>query len=383
MRVLDLTRGNAGAFGTMLLAELGADVIKVEPPLPAGVRAVSDARATPDELLFLGRGKRSITLDLGTRRARSLFLRLVAASDAVIEDGETGTPATERVSYRSLRRAKRTIVLTSISAFGLEGPRQDWRATELVLQAVGGTLAATGREDGPPQKLPGAQAAYATGLNAAIATWIAVYGVERGAATGVHLDISAQESFLPLWTRHISRYVYTGAGHPREQAGPTAQGYPHTVVARDGYFFLRGLRAEWAPLATALGLEGFATPEWSDPAVRVRRWDEIGPHFAAAFARRDKYEWFAVAAAHDYTFAPVDDLADVLASPQLAARAFFTEAIGADRAGARLPKLPFSFSGGAGAGGVPRLGEHNDAIFGGLLGLTAAEQAALASARVI
>lgn len=360
IRIVDLTHHVAGPFATLLLAELGADVIKVERPGGDPWRARSAIDEPDTSFEYLNRRKRGVTLDLKSNDGRAALLRLVADADAVIENFRPGVLARLRLSFRTLRRANPAIVLTSISNFGQVGPRRDWQASELVLQATGGVMHATGWEDGPPLKLGGHAAAHIAGLNAAIATLASIYGVRVGVERGVHNDISIQEAFAAHWARHISQWVYAGTGTKRQGRGGGPQGFTSTLPARDGYLYILALRAEWEAFAYFLGLEEFISDEWSDPEVRRARWAAIDPRFRATIASRGRYEWFAAAAAHGYTFAPVDDPLDLCQSPQLAARAFFAPAVVGDGETLPCPTLPFTgFATPDRPNRAPRLGEHN------------------------
>jgi crotonobetainyl-CoA:carnitine CoA-transferase CaiB-like acyl-CoA transferase len=384
MKILDLSESRAGAFAAMLLAELGADVIKVEPPRTGDpLRAVR--HDVPDDFGFeyLNRRKRGITLNVRTRQGRRLFLGLVGHADAVIESFQPDTSGRRLLSYRALRRANPRIVLTTITPFGLRGPRHNWQANELMLQAMGGVMEATGFDGEAPLKLAGSQAAHIAGLNAATATLAAIHGVNLGTERGVHIDVAIQETLPPHWARHISQYVYSGTGMRREGRNSGRQGFQHTAMSADGYLYLLALRAEWESFAYFLGLEQFVTHEWSDPNVRAARWAEIEPHFAASIASRSKYDWFAAGAEMGYTFAPVEDAFGVLASPQLAARGFFHTAT-IDDAEVPCPGLPFTHAAmPAGANRAPALGEHNAVVYGELLGLPADQIAELSAAGVL
>lgn len=386
IRVIDLTQYVAGPFATMCLAELGADVIKVERP-GGGDPWRTQATQGGDGVSFdyLNRHKRSITLNIRSRRGRALLLELVAAADGVIENFRPGELAKLGLSFRAFRRANPRIVLTSISNFGQSGPRRDWEATEFVLEAMGGVMWGTGWDDGPPLQLPGYQACYVAGLNAAAATLAAIYAVRTGSEKkGVHIDLSIQEALALHWTRQVSRYVYQGRPYRREKRGIGRQGFPHTIMAQDGYVYLLAMQAEWEALAYFLGLEQFLGPEWSDPQTRAERWAEIEPHFSAALARRSKYTWFADAAEYGYTFAPVDEPHELLKSPQLLARRYFREAELLSGQRIRCPSLPFRAPGRPTTPNrAPRLGEHNSAVYGEILGLSAADLRELEKAEVI
>ena len=144
MRIVDLSQGLAGPFAAQLLAELGADVIKVEPPggdLQRGGAAVDPEDET---FVYANRRKRAVTLDLRRREGRALLLRLAAEADAVIESFRPGALGRLGLSFRALKGANLRMVLTSVTPFGQTGPRRDWQGSELVLQAMGGIVAATG-----------------------------------------------------------------------------------------------------------------------------------------------------------------------------------------------------------------------------------------------
>jgi crotonobetainyl-CoA:carnitine CoA-transferase CaiB-like acyl-CoA transferase len=367
IRIVDLTHHVAGPFATLLLAELGADVIKVERPDGGDPwRRLCAAENQGLGFDFLNRRKRSVTIDLKSRRGRDAVLELVAGADAVLENFRPGTMQRLRLSLRTLRRANPKIVLTSISNFGQTGPRRDWRAGELELQATGGMVHGTGWTGEPPMKLGGRVAEHIGGLNAAIATLASIQGIAADVEGSVQNDISIQEAFAAHWARHISQWVYSGTGTRRQQPGGGAQGFPPTMMAADGYLYILALRAEWESFAFFLGLKDFIGEEWSDPVVRRERWPEIEPHFRAAIASRGRYEWFAAAAELGYTFAPSDDALSVLESPQLAARGFFENAELNDGRAAACPGLPFTgFDTPAAPNRAPRLGEHNDAVFSG------------------
>ena len=375
IRVVDLTHCVAGPFATMLLAELGVDVIKVERPGGDPWRTHESATEGWTGFDYLNRRKRSIILDLKSRKGRETLLKLVATADAVVENFRPGVMERLRLSLRSLRRANPTIVLTSISNFGRTGPRRDWQASELVLQVMGGIVAATGWQGEAPMKLGGYAAAHIGGLNAAIATLASIYGVRTGAERGAHNDISIQEAFAAHWARHISQWIYSGTGTHREPRDSGRQGFPHTLMTKDGYIYLLALRAEWEAFAFFFGLEDFITHEWSDPAMRATRWSAIDPAFRAAVASRNRLELFASGAEHGYTFAPIDDPHSLLQSEQLAARNFFRPA---EVNGGRVlpcPSLPFTgFPPPTTPNRAPNLGEHTDAVVLELRGSAPAEQ---------
>jgi crotonobetainyl-CoA:carnitine CoA-transferase CaiB-like acyl-CoA transferase len=361
MRVIEIAGGPAAGFTGLLLAELGSEVIKVEPPAADSFAAAPTAVPDADTLAFLDRRKRNVAIDLHTRAGTDVFLRLVADADAVVEDLGPGELGRLRLSYNRLRRTNTEVVVASISPFGASGPRSRWQASELVLQAAGGMLHTTGWQEGPPLKLAGYSAHFIAGLNAATAVAAAVYGVEAGTEGGVHLDISAEECYLHHWSRHTNQWAYTGAGAPREQSLSGRQGFPHTAMAADGWLFLLALRAGWEDFTHFLGLDQFMTPEWSDPSQRAGRWPEVRPHFEASVTSRSKYDWFADASARGYTFAPIEDAFEVMDGPQARARRSFDTTV-IDGTDLPVAGLPFPWPEPPSPNRPPRKGEHTRAV---------------------
>jgi crotonobetainyl-CoA:carnitine CoA-transferase CaiB-like acyl-CoA transferase len=366
MRVLDLTQYVAGPFATLLLAEAGAEVIKIERPGTGDPLRTAD----PIRFNFLNRRKRSLTLDLKSRRGRALFRRLAAGADAVIENYRPGTLGRLGISFRGLRRINPGIVLTSISNFGRAGPRRDWEGSELVLQAMGGIVESTGARGGTPMRLAGDQAAHIAGINAATTTLAAVVGAWSGRERGVHIDIAIQEAYSAHWVRHIQRYIYSGHEPVRGEGPQVPQPFPDMARARDGYLYLLALRTEWETFAAFLGMDGADIERWLDPAVREAEAPDVEARYFDVIAGRDREDWMAAAATHGYTLAPVAEADEVLANRQFAARGFFKTA---QTDGGSLPcaGLPFALAATPGRPNrAPDLGEDTEEICRSQLGLS-------------
>lgn len=349
MRVLDLSTRLSGMFAAQLLAELGAEVTRVQAP-PAGWPslgvngdAVEDRES--DSYHYANRNKRTLIIDLEQQDERSDFLLMLSRYDVLIETFSPGVLEGTGMSLQRLRRASPGIVLASVTPFGQSGPYRDWQASELVLQAMGGIVSATGWEDAPPLRLAGQQSAFIAGINAATAILSAVYGGRAGTSRAVHLDIAEYETYPPHWARHIAQYVYSGTGFRRQIRANGRQGFPDTAMAADGLLYLLALRASWDEMAVFLGLEQFTGEQWQDVGERTRRWPEIDPHFRAAVAGRGKHEWFAAASAQGFTFAPLDGPVEILDSPQMEQRRFFSETAVAGGQEVACPRLPFIRSG--------------------------------------
>ncbi len=356
VRALDLTSGAAGGFATLLLAEMGFEVTKVEAP---GARTYS-ADLDETAFAFLNRRKKSVQLDLSNDAGRASLRAMIETADLLFEDATPGSMEgsmeSDGLGWDALHRVNPALVLVSITPFGQSGPRAGWKASEFVLQAMGGVVATTGWADGSPQSLPGHIASCGAALHAVAAGLAAVYGVRAGTTDGVHIDVSIQEAMATFATREVQRYVYTGQDVARFGREFGMQGWPPIGIAADGYIMMEALRAEWEAFAHFLGLDDrFLTHEFNEPETRAARWAEIRPDFERAVRARTKYQWFEDSAAHGYTFAPIDTLLEVLHSPQAEARTFFSDLEGGP---GRTPRPPFTGFSSAMPNRAPSLGEH-------------------------
>jgi crotonobetainyl-CoA:carnitine CoA-transferase CaiB-like acyl-CoA transferase len=328
VKVLELAHTPAAAYAGLLLAQLGAEVLAVDMP---------DAAVDADVACYVNRYKRRVSADLSTTRGVTEFLSLVRDADGVVEDLGKGRLEAFTLSPEQLRGCNPKLVVARISPFGQSGPHANWHASELVVQAMGGIVQATGWDGEPPVKLAGPMAAFIAGLHAATALFAATYGVHAGNEPGVDIDISAQETFLQHWSRHIGQWSYSGAGQRRDRRKLDGQGVPSMARAKDGWICLAVRNARWNTVAGLLGLDDFTSEDWQTPRARVERWSEIAPEFAASLASRTRDAWFAAAAERGLIFGPVHDLAEVLDSEQYAARGYFEM----DADGVKVPGLPF------------------------------------------
>lgn len=362
LRVLELSRGPAGGFAGMLLAELGHDVVRVE--LPARFESVSGAPTAilnDAELAFLHRRKKSVTIDESSWSAQ--IVSLAASFDVVVEDLGPGVLDRLGVTIDRLRGADPNLVIARIAPFGQTGPKANWEASELILQASAGVLHSTGWQDEPPSKAGGFAAHHIAGINAATAILARCYGIRAGACDGRTIDISMQETYLHHWTRHITEWAYTGTKMRREVPGFGHQGFRHTAMTADGYLYVLSLYASWEEIALFFGLEEFVTEDWSNPAYRMEHWPELEKPYQDVVASKPRYEWFAEAAAAGFTFAPVHNAADQFENPHFAARGFLHDAEIAGR-WIPTPGLPFAWDEPAAPNRPPAPGEHTAQLLG-------------------
>ena len=314
MRILEISQGAAASYAGVLLTELQSEVDWI------------DQREDPSEDdSFLHRDK-----------SRLKTLGDMAIYDAIVEDvGSSGLKKLGH-SYAALKQLHPDLVIVSLSPFGHSGPYKDWQATDLTVQAAGGVMHVAGYDDEPPRKLPGDSAAMIAGLHGATAVTAAVYGVKTGVETGTHIDISAQDTFMQHWTRHVSMYAYTGALMKRANRETKGIHGRHTAMSRDGWIYMLALRAPWQDVAAFLGLGDFI--EFNEDNSQPR--EEMEESFHRAIAGKTRYEWFADAAEMGWTFAPVEDPFQIMNNPHAAARDFF-QIREVDGKEVLIPKLPF------------------------------------------
>ncbi len=390
-RILDLT-GEPGFLAGKLLAELGANVIKVEPPAgdPARRRGpFVDGHPDPERSLLwlaLNTSKRGVTLDLAQARGRAIFLDLCRHADAVIESAGPADPASlaaRGLGYEALRAANAQLVVCSLSPFGHSGPYRDYRASDITAVAMGGNLYPTGNPDRAPVRCTLPVSYYHAGIEAAVAVVFALWGRDTQ-GSGQFVDVSMQEVMTMPNMTSPAQFPLTGAKGQRTGAGfrggrtvfrelwPCADGYV-SFALRGGPARIPGIRA----LVAYMGEHGMAPAaltqrDWSTynhnliPQAEV---DEIEHAIAAFFSTRTMAELFAAACDRNLMLAPANTARELVASRQLAAREYFV-ALDDPGRGIRLT-YPGAFAkstlGGVGVRSpAPRLGEHNREVYAAL-----------------
>jgi CoA:oxalate CoA-transferase len=383
IRVLELAEGVAGPFCGKLLAEFGAQVIKVEPPAGDTARQQGPfAHDQPDPegslvFLYLNTAKRSITLQLACRAGKRLCEALMRHADVVIGDQPAAIP-------ESLHDHPR-LIYTAIRPFGLHGPYADWPYTELTVEALGGVLAIVGDPDRPPVKLGGEQASYGAGLNAAVATLLALEAREH-TGSGQLIDISMQESLLtilgniPILYSHLATEAQRiGSRHHRTH--PTA-----IFPCQDGYV---GIAAQTPQQWEALCLlvdrpELLVDPRFSTGVQRAAHADELDAALLPWFLGRTRHEVMLACQAWRIPVGLSCTIPELLDDPQYAATGFFRHIDHPSTGTARYPGGAFQLPSAAGVlARAPLLGEHNGQVYGGWLGISPPEQARLRSQGVL
>jgi len=406
-RILDLT-GEPGFLAGKLLAELGADVIKVEPPAGDAARrrgpfvgGIADVERSV-VWLALNTSKRGITLDLDHPRGRDMFLELCKTADAVIESaGPTGprSLAARRLDYDTLRAINRHLVLCSISPFGQTGPYRDYRGSDLTAVAMGGNMYPTGNPERPPVRCTLPVAYYHGGIEAAVGVAFGLWGREVS-GEGQLVDVSLQEVMLMPNMTSPTQFPLTGFKGGRVGGGfRGGSAFFHELwPCKDGFvsFALRGGPARIPGIIAMVRYideQGMATPaltqrdwtKYNHNLVTQAEVDDIEAALGAFFRTKTMDELFAAACDRNLMLAPANTAREIVGSRQLAAREFFID-INHEEWGVSL-KYPGAFARST-AGGIgvtrkaPRLGEHNTVVYGEL-GIDAARLGTLRSEGIV
>lgn len=335
LRVLDLSRVLAGPWASQLLADLGADVVKVERPGKGddtrawGPPWLKDAEdeSTGESAYYLcaNRNKRSITIDLSQPDGQRLVKQLAGKADVLIENFKAGGLSQYGLDYESLKELNPRLIYCSITGFGQTGPYAARAGYDFLIQGMGGLMSLTGRADGAegegPLKVGVALTDVMTGLYATVAILAALARRERS-GEGQHIDLALLDVQIACLANQAANYLVGGViprrignAHPNivpYQDFPTADGYMIVAVGNDSQF---------ASLCTALG-----KPEWSSDQrfstnpQRVKNRDELVAMIRGATVCRPTKEWIAVMEAAGVPCGPINDLEDVFSDPHVQAR---------------------------------------------------------------
>ena len=389
--VLDLTQYEAGPSCTEMLAWLGADVIKIEPPGgEPGRRALSE-RADLDAWFFLllNANKKSVTLDLKTERGRAIFERMVGRADVVAEN--FGPGAIERLGfgYDALRRINPRVIAASVKGFGATGPYAAYKSFEWIAQAMGGVMSLTGMPDGPPLRTEAGLGDTGAGLHCAIGI-LAALVQRQHTGEGQRVEVAQQDAVLNLVRIHLREHYVTGTPVPRRGNRSVAAGPSNLYRCRpfgpNDYVFVHVATLDmWRILTRILGRPELGDdPRLADRQARAQHAGEIDPLIEAWTEKRTKHEAMEILAGAGIPCGAVLDSGEVLSDPGLVARGMVVSLEHPTRGRFAMPGNPVQLSASpTTVTRAPLLGEHNAEVYGGWLGLPADELRALEKDRVI
>ncbi len=372
--IVDLTRHIAGPYATRLLADLGADVIKVEPPEGDPSRllppfANDEPHPEKSGLFFLlNCNKRSVVLDLESEDGRRSLLQLVERADLVIESFAPGTLDALGLGWERLRQVRSDLSLVSISNFGQDGPYRDYRLTELTLFGFAGEMYSMGTGDREPVKMAGTAAQFESGSAIATAALAALTAARRH-GTGQHVDISLAETHLGgCDRRHATAIAYQFSGRRTQRTADAQRGMPGGIYrCKDGFvdFTVAGVRADRV-IDLLDGAEWLADPRFGDPdeAVKPEVIEAWNSHFRQWCMARTKREIWAEARRAKVLCGPLFTMDDLFADEHFRDRGFWASIDHPELGRVQLPGRPFMLTNGGWQlrRPAPLLGQHTDEV---------------------
>jgi crotonobetainyl-CoA:carnitine CoA-transferase CaiB-like acyl-CoA transferase len=362
LRVLELARILAGPWAGQTLADLGAEVIKVEAPEgddtrrwgPPFVEREGDTSAA--YFHSCNRGKRSVTADFRTEEGRARVLDLARDADVLIENFKLGGLAKYGLDYDNLKAVNPGLVYCSITGFGQTGPYAHRAGYDYIIQGMSGIMSVTGAPEGQPQKVGIAVTDILTGLYSVNAILAALHLRDR-TGQGQHIDMGLLDVATAFMANQAMNYLTTGVAPAR--IGNAHQNLtPYQVFdCADGWIIIAtGNDAQYQRLCALLGLDGMATaPEYLTNADRIANRDEMTRLLTEATLRRSKAELLAACEANGVPAGPINDLAEVFADPQVIARGMRP---GGRRRTRRAPTLPLLRRRGRAAPTGPQAGRR-------------------------
>lgn len=393
-RVLDLA-DSKGAYCTKLLADLGADVIKIEPPQGDPTRSippfVDDIPHLEKSLYFLYRhaNKRGITLDIETSEGKTIFEKLVKTADILIETYAPGYMASLSIDYPVLKEINPGLIMASITEFGQTGPYKDWKGSDIVDFAMSGVMISSGFSGKTPCNLPGTPAYDATSLLAAISILVALY--YRGTTgKGQYIDAAVHESSrigLFPWLVPIYSHALTD-----ERIGVVTDVrlgdsiYP-VYPCKDGYVRVLAITpGQWNALVRVLGdPEVLRLPEWQDFIYRVGNAEDLYALMVEFTPNYTMFELFEAGHREGVPIIPIHDMAGFVNNPHTKAREFFVEVNHPLVGKALYPGPPYKWTETPASirNPAPCLGEHNEEIYCRELGFSKGDLSVLRRSGVL
>lgn len=388
VRVIGITNWLSGAYAEQLLADMGAEVIRVERP-----GAGDDARNLPPfyngestTYLYPNRNKKSVTLNLKDPAGVAMLKQLVAKADVLIENNRPGTLDKLGIGYEVLKEVNPGLIMTSISGFGQTGPYRNLPAYDMNIQAVTGLMSLTGTPDGPPLRTGVAISDYLAGLNAAYATLVAlIHRTKTG--EGQQVDVSLYESAVAVFGTALQDYLLLGKARGRSGNRFGSLAPSNIYQCMDGWVLITAANdSQWSRLVLIPGLsESLSDPKFRSPTERAKNQAQLDGLIEIWTKVHKVEDAVAQLTEAGVPSGPVNTIPDLVADPHFKSRGIAVEVqhptAGTLSLVAAMPKL--SRTPGRVLTPPPTLGQHNREVFGALLGLNESELQRLAQAGVV
>jgi crotonobetainyl-CoA:carnitine CoA-transferase CaiB-like acyl-CoA transferase len=392
IRVIELARILAGPWAGQILADLGADVIKVERPGTGddtrqwGPPFVEYADGGKDAAYFhaCNRGKRSVAIDFESQEGRDILLRLLADADVLIENFKVGGLAKHGLDYESVRKLNPRLIYCSITGFGQTGPYASRPGYDFMIQGMGGIMDLTGEAEGSPMKIGVAYADIMTGLYAAIAIQAAL--IQRmSTGEGAHIDMALLDTQVGVLANQAMNFLVSG-NTPKRMGNQHPNIVPYRVFpASDGHIIIAsGNDRQWKNVCAVLGIPEMADENrFASNAARIENRDVLNTLLDELTAKRTRADMLGAFEKAGVPAGPINSVADVFADPQVIHRGMAqTLPLGGGVVPSVRSPLMLNGEGMMAGSASPRLGEHTHQVLGGL-GISGEEAARLVAAGVV
>jgi crotonobetainyl-CoA:carnitine CoA-transferase CaiB-like acyl-CoA transferase len=391
LRVLDFTHAAAGPFATMFIADLGADVIKIEKPGRGdGARYMGEPLQGPgqsDYYLSLNRNKRSLLIDLGMDEGVDLARKVAARCDVVVQNFRPGVMERLGLGFEELAPLRRGLVYCSISAFGPTGPWRDRPANDVIMQSISGIMDMTGEADGGPVRVGAPVCDFSTGLFALIGI-LSALAVRATHPEGQHVQTSMLDSSIAMMANYMPAVMDLGRQIPRLGLGH-AQIVPYQAFrCRDGAYVMVGAFTQgfWRRLCGLLGREEWIDdPRFESNAERLEHRDELLELMEPLFLDRTREEWLALLGEADVPSSPLNGLHETVRTPQVVENRIVREIQTSDGGAIHVVGLPVRCEQWPDElyRPPPRMGEDTESILSELLELPADEISRMVEAHIV
>lgn len=382
VKVLDLTRVLAGPYASMMMADFGAEIIKIESP-----KTGDDSRAfgpfvggESAYFMSLNRGKRSITMNLKSPKAQELFKKMVKKVDVVLENYRPGTMEKFGLGYEEIKKINPNIIYTACSGFGHTGPYSKKPAYDVIVQGMGGIMSITGQENGEPTRVGASVGDLTAGLFAVIGTLTALYNREK-TGVGQKVDVAMLDCQVAILENAISRYLVNGVA-----PGPIGNRHPsitpfEAFQAKDGYVIIAvGNDRLWKKFCDLIGRQELIEDErFITNAKRTENQKQLKGILDTIFPAKTVDEWLEAIDGAGIPCGPINTIDRVMKDPQVLAREMMVEVEHPVAGKFKMPGIPIKLSETPGEveSPSPLLGQHTEEILNELLGLSKEDVAKL------
>jgi crotonobetainyl-CoA:carnitine CoA-transferase CaiB-like acyl-CoA transferase len=323
-RILDLTQMLAGPYGSLVLADMGAEIIKIEEPMVGDrTRTMAPHFFEGESAYFISinRNKKSLTLNLKSEKGREILYELVKQSDVVFDNFKPGTLERLGCDYETLKKINPKIISCSLSAFGENGPYRDMPAFDLSIQAMSGAMSITGEPDGAPVRMGIPMGDLAGGMFAAFAISSALYAREK-TGKGYRIDLGLLDSIASLLT-YVAQYYVVGGEIPKPIGSAHQSVVPYQAFKTKDIYIVVAVFTEkfWAGFCKAIGIEDLVDdPRFSTNLLRGKNRKELIPILEEAFLKKEGEEWLKILDSEGIPCAPINTVDKVLDNEQIRAR---------------------------------------------------------------